>query len=60
MPDNGIADGYYSSFDEILNDSAPDAVQPVTPIPLHAGKTVRLLNAGKHCSCTVPHIGWRL
>lgn len=44
----------YGSFEEILADSTVDAVHLVTPIPLHAEQTVAVLNAGKHCACTVP------
>ena len=42
------------SFDEILSDPSVDAVHLVTPIPLHADMTVAVLEAGKHCACTVP------
>ncbi len=42
------------SFDEILHDKTIDAVHLVTPIPDHANSTVKVLNAGKHCACTVP------
>lgn len=48
------ADGCYSSFEEILNDPEIDAVHLVTPIPLHEEQTVQVLEAGKHCACTVP------
>ncbi len=44
----------YQSFEEILMDKTVDAVHLVTPIPLHAQQTVQVLNAGKHCACTVP------
>ena len=44
----------YASFDDILADDTVDAVHLVTPIPLHAEQTVAVLNAGKHCACTVP------
>ncbi len=44
----------YSSFEEILEDTEVDAVHLVTPIPCHAEQTVRVLEAGKHCACTVP------
>ena len=54
MIEDGRADGVYSSFEEILNDPHCDAVHLVTPIPLHAEQTVAVLNAGKHCACTVP------
>lgn len=52
--ERGLADDYYSSFEEILNDPECDAVHLVTPIPLHAEQTIAVLNAGKHCACTVP------
>lgn len=45
---------YVGSFEEILADPTIDAVHLVTPIPLHADQTVAVLNAGKHCACTVP------
>jgi len=44
----------YESFDEILKDDELDAVHLVTPIPLHEEQTVKVLNSGKHCACTVP------
>ncbi len=44
----------YTSFEEILADETVDAVHLVTPIPLHAEQTVKVLEAGKHCACTVP------
>lgn len=45
---------YVGSFEEVLADPTIDAVHLVTPIPLHADQTVAVLNAGKHCACTVP------
>ncbi len=42
------------SFEAILEDRSIDAVHLVTPIPLHGEQTVRVLEAGKHCACTVP------
>ena len=42
------------SFEEILADPTIDAVHLVTPIPMHAEQSVKVLNAGKHCACTVP------
>ena len=42
------------SFENILADKTIDAVHLVTPIPMHAEQTVRVLDAGKHCACTVP------
>ena len=42
------------SLEEILADPSIDAVHLVTPIPLHADQSVAVLEAGKHCACTVP------
>ena len=44
----------YDSFEELLEDDSLDAVHLVTPIPQHEEQTVRVLEAGKHCACTVP------
>ncbi len=44
----------HSSFEDILKDPEIDAVHLVTPIPYHADQTVAVLEAGKHCACTVP------
>ena len=44
----------YDSFDAILADKSIDAVHLVTPIPLHEEQTVKVLESGKHCACTVP------
>lgn len=44
----------YATFEDILADDSVDAVHLVTPIPLHEEQTVRVLEAGKHCACTVP------
>jgi len=61
--DKGLTDAFdkkletaevYSSFDDIINDDSFDAVHLVTPIPLHADQTVKVLESGKHCACTVP------
>ena len=49
----GIERLYYS-FNDILNDKEVDAVHIVTPIPAHEEQTVRVLESGKHCACTVP------
>ena len=43
-----------SDLDDVLQDDDIDAVHLVTPIPLHAEQTIAVLNAGKHCACTVP------
>jgi predicted dehydrogenase len=42
------------SFDQILQDPSIDAVHLVTPIPYHEEQTLKVLQAGKHCACTVP------
>ncbi|MGC4042311.1 MAG: Gfo/Idh/MocA family oxidoreductase [Armatimonas sp.] len=44
----------YRNLAEVLSDPSIDAVHLVTPIPLHAEHTIAVLNAGKHCACTVP------
>jgi len=44
----------FDSFEDILKDETVDAVHLVTPIPLHADQTVKVLDSGKHCACTVP------
>jgi predicted dehydrogenase len=44
----------HESLDEVLCGDEYDAVHLVTPIPLHAQQSVAVLNAGKHCACTVP------
>lgn len=43
-----------ASLEEVLARPEIDAVHLVTPIPLHAAQTVAVLEAGKHCACTVP------
>lgn len=44
----------YESLDAVLEDPDVDAVHLVTPIPLHAEQAIKVLDAGKHCACTVP------
>jgi predicted dehydrogenase len=44
----------YASFEELLHASDIDAIHLVSGIPDHAAQAVRVLNAGKHCACTVP------
>ena len=44
----------HSAFEEILSYKSIDAVHIVSPIPCHEEQTVQVLNAGKHCACTVP------
>ena len=49
----GIPKGY-TSYEELLRDPEIDAVHINTPIPNHAGQTIKGLEAGKHVACTVP------
>ena len=44
----------YGAFDEMLRDDSVAAIHLVTPIPLHEEQSVRVLESGKHCACTVP------
>ena len=44
----------YGSYEEVLSDPEVDAIHLVTPIPVHEEQTVRALESGKHCACTVP------
>jgi len=39
---------------EVINASDIDAVHLISGIPDHARQAVAVLNAGKHCACTVP------
>jgi predicted dehydrogenase len=51
---NALGVETYPSFEAILADPAVDAVHLVSPIPAHEEQTVQVLEAGKHCACTVP------
>ncbi|GAB3643566.1 Gfo/Idh/MocA family protein [Spirosoma arcticum] len=56
---NQIGDAFgiekrYTSYDDLLADSAVDAVHINSPIPNHAEQTLKALRAGKHVACTVP------
>lgn len=44
----------YTDYDQLLADPDVDFVHINTPIPDHAGQTIRALEAGKHVACTVP------
>jgi predicted dehydrogenase len=44
----------FSRIEDVLADDTIDAVHLVTPIPTHARLSLEVLNAGKHCACTVP------
>jgi predicted dehydrogenase len=43
-----------NDFETILKSDEYDAVHLVTPIPLHAEQSIKILESGKHCACTVP------
>lgn len=47
----------YRDFEEVLNDSAVDAVCLATPVPLHVPQSVAALEAGFHVLCEVPACG---
>lgn len=44
----------HSNIEEVLKSDQYDAVHLVTPIPSHGKLSVDVLDAGKHCACTVP------
>jgi predicted dehydrogenase len=55
----GIGDKYrvekrFTSFEELIQDPAVDAVHINSPIHLHAPQSIAALKAGKHVACTVP------
>ncbi len=44
----------FTRVEDVLAVSDIDTVHLVTPIPSHAALSLAVLNAGKHCACTVP------
>ena len=44
----------YTDLQDVLDNPEIDAVHLVTPPATHAPFSVRVLNAGKHCGCTIP------
>ncbi len=44
----------FRSFEEVIASPDLDAVHLITGIPQHAEQAVAVLDAGKHCACTVP------
>ena len=44
----------YTRLEDVLRDPEVDAVHLITPIPMHEDQTVKVLESGKHCACTVP------
>ena len=53
MAEWGIARGY-TDIDALLADDEIDAVEVLSPTPLHAEHTIAALRAGKHVSCQKP------
>lgn len=43
----------FSSFEEVVATDKYNAVHLLTPVPLHAEQTRRILESGKHCACAV-------
>ncbi len=43
-----------TDLDAILRSDEWDAVHLMTPVTLHAAHTLAVLEAGKHCACTIP------
>ena len=48
------AEQCFTDFEEILKIPEIDAVHLVTPPATHAPFSIQVLNAGKHCGCTIP------
>ena len=44
----------FAHLDEVIGSDDIDAVHLVSGIPDHAAQTLAVLEAGKHCACTVP------
>ena len=42
------------TLDDLLTSAEVDAVHLVTPVNIHAEQSVAVLDAGKHCACTIP------
>ena len=43
-----------TDFNAMLEDETIDAVHLVTPPATHAPLSIQVMNAGKHCACTIP------
>ncbi len=50
----GITPRIYTNYDQLLEDPDIDAVELLTPTPLHAEQSIAALEAGKHVSCQKP------
>lgn len=44
----------FTDIQPMLDDPEVDAIHIVTPPATHAELSIRVLNAGKHCGCTIP------
>ena len=44
----------FEDIQPMLDDGEVDAIHIVTPPDTHAELSVKVLNAGKHCGCTIP------
>jgi predicted dehydrogenase len=42
------------SLEAVLGSGEVDAVHLVTPVNIHAEQSIAVLEAGKHCACTIP------
>ena len=47
-------DECFTDIQPMLDDPEVDAIHIVTPPATHAELSIRALNAGKHCGCTIP------
>ena len=53
----GISPRVHTDYADVLNDSDVDAVELLTPTPLHPEQIIAGLDAGKHVSCQKPAAG---
>lgn len=48
------AEDCYTNLDDMLKDTSIDAIHICTPPASHAELSIKALNAGRHCGCTIP------
>ena len=53
----GVSARIYTDYEDVLDDSRVDAVELLTPTPLHSDQIIAGLRAGKHVSCQKPTAG---